>query len=188
MKRITIIALALALTLCAGCATKIVTSQEELPTAKYESVFLAAHDVDEPTGAVSIVQEIEARQAEQAEAEVADSGENYDEGEWYDEGYYEEYYEPTYYGGDSSDGFMQEGVRAGVDSDTETWYSSQVAYHEDTAQWSVDDEGYYRTDDGYYVIASDDYEKGTVINTSKGEARVLDSGTDSGNVDFYVNW
>ena len=103
--------------------------------------------------------------------------------------YSEDYSEP-YYGGGSyeSDGFKQQGIRGGVDSETETWYSSESRYHKDTAQWSTDSEGYYRDSDGYYVVSSNDYEYGTVITTSKGEARVLDDGTDSGNVDFYVAW
>ena len=105
----------------------------------------------------------------------------YEEEETY---YGEPYYEP--YSG--SDGFMQEGVREGVDSDTETWYSSNQAYHYRTGEWEVDDEGYYRDSDGYYVVASNDYEQGTVVTTSKGEAKVYDEGTDSGNIDFYVGW
>lgn len=111
------------------------------------------------------------------------------EEEYYEEEYYEEeYYDYGYSGGGSSDGFMQAGVRDGVDSDTETWYSSNQAYHYRTSEWSPDEEGYYRNSDGYYVVASSDYPEGTIIETSKGEAIVLDSGTDSGNVDFYVNW
>jgi hypothetical protein len=117
------------------------------------------------------------------------------EEEYYEEPYYEDYYyEEEYYdyggysGGGSSDGFMEQGIREGVDSDTETWYSSNQAYHYRTSEWSPDEEGYYRDSDGYYVVASDDYPEGTVIETSKGEAIVLDSGTDSGNVDFYTNW
>ena len=30
--------------------------------------------------------------------------------------------------------------------------------------------------------------KGDVVNTSKGEAKVYDDGTESGNIDMYVNW
>ena len=104
--------------------------------------------------------------------------------------YYETYYEPTYYAPSrsSGDGFMQQGVRGGVDSDTETWYSSNAAYHYRTGEWTPDSEGYYRDADGYYVVASSDYAQGEVVNTSKGEARVYDSGPASGNIDMYVNW
>lgn len=111
------------------------------------------------------------------------------EEEYYEEPYYEEYYEEEYYeSGYSGDGFMQAGVREGVDSDTETWYSSNALYHYRTPEWSPDDEGYYRDSDGYYVVASDDYPEGSVVMTSKGEAKVYDSGTNSGNIDMYVAW
>ena len=119
------------------------------------------------------VENVEALEQAQAEAEAEAEAVYYEE-------YYGSYYE--------SDGFMQDGIRAGVDSDTETWYSSNVAYHYRTSEWSTDDEGYYRDSDRYYVVASDDYAEGSVIETSKGQAKVYDSGTDSGNVDFYVDW
>ena len=184
MKRIITAATAImAALLMASCASAIA---EEPPTAKYESAFWQVRDVDEPQGAVRIVQEMEARQAAEAEA----AAEEADEGEWYDDGYYEEYYEESYSGGgwDSADGFYSQGVREGVDSATETYYSSNKARHKDTAQWTADEEGYYRDSDGYYVVASNDYEQGTVVTTSKGEAKVYDDGTDSGNIDMYVNW
>lgn len=189
MKRITntltITALALALILCAGCVTKIATSQDELPTAKYES-FWRVDDIGEPQGAVRIVAEMEQREAEAA-AEAAQGQQEAEEAEYYEKSYYEpDYgYSEDYSG---SDGFMQQGVRDGVDSDTETWYSSQVAYHYRTGEWTADDEGYYRDAEGYYVVASDDYPEGSVVTTSKGEAKVYDSGTDSGNIDMYVAW
>ena len=184
MKRI-IIALTISALLLTGCATKIVTSQEALPTAKYDSAFLAVRDVDEPTRLAEIAADVQAAEAERVAAEEAAAVED----EWmetyaeYDGGWVESY--STSYSGD---GFMQEGVRAGVDSDTETWYSSNAAYHYRTSEWTPDDEGYYRDSDGYYVVASNDYAEGTVVNTSKGEAKVYDSGTDSGNIDMYVNW
>ena len=103
--------------------------------------------------------------------------------EYYEEECYE--YSYSYY---ESDGFMRDGVRAGVDSVTETWYPERAGRHYRTDEWHMDDEGYYRTAEGYYVVASNDYPEGTVINTSKGEAQVLDDGTYSGNVDFYVGW
>lgn len=70
----------------------------------------------------------------------------------------------------------------------ETYYSSKVLYHKDTSEWILDSEGMYRTADGYYVVASNDYQKGTIINISKGKAKVLDCGCDTGTVDVYVNW
>lgn len=70
----------------------------------------------------------------------------------------------------------------------ETAYSSNVLYHVNTSEWTPDEYGFYRTDDGYYVVASSDYEQGTVIETSRGEAKVLDTGCASGVTDFYTNW
>lgn len=69
----------------------------------------------------------------------------------------------------------------------ETWYSSQALYHYRTGEWTPDSDGFYRTDEGYYVVASDAYEQGAIIETSRGLAQVLDSGCGE-NVDFYTNW
>lgn len=105
------------------------------------------------------------------------------------------YYEPTYYAPSYSgvsgdpDGLNSfVGIIDGVNGTRETAYSSQVLYHYRTSEWTPDEYGFYRTDDGYYVVASSDYEQGAIIETSRGEAMVLDSGCDSGIVDFYCNW
>lgn len=165
-----------------------ITAKAEAVTVVETPTFRYYHDWSEPKnpeGAVRIMQEIQekeaAKQAEQEAAEAAAA----------EEAYYEEYY-PDYSGSssyyDSSDGFKSQGVRGGVDSSTETWYSSNSAYHYRTSEWSVDDEGYYRDSDGYYVVASNDYGQGEVVTTSKGEAKVYDDGTYSGNIDMYVAW
>ena len=70
---------------------------------------------------------------------------------------------------------------------SETWYSSNVLRHYRTDEWTADEQGFYRTDEGYYVVASDAYEQGTVIETSRGLAQVLDSGCGE-NIDFYTNF
>ena len=70
----------------------------------------------------------------------------------------------------------------------ETYYSSNVLYHYMTPEWWLDDEGFYRTDEGYYVIAASDYEYGSVIEGSKGLCQVLDCGCDYGVSDYYVCW
>jgi hypothetical protein len=105
------------------------------------------------------------------------------------------YYEPTYYAptysgvsGDPDGLNSFVGIIDGVNGTRETAYSSQVLYHYRTSEWTPDEYGFYRTDDGYYVVASSDYEQGTIIETSRGEAMVLDSGCYSGIVDFYCNW
>ena len=106
-----------------------------------------------------------------------------------------EYYEPTYYAPSYSgvsgdpDGLNSfVGIIDGVNCTRETAYSSNVLYHYRTSEWSPDEYGFYRTDDGYYVVASNDYPEGTVIETTRGEAMVLDGGCDNGIVDFYTNW
>lgn len=128
-----------------------------------------------------IIAECEAEQAAlEAEQQAA----------WEVEQYYEPvYYEPTYYvvSGDP-DGLNSYSGRVDWNGQKETAYSSKVLYHYRTSEWTPDEYGFYRTDDGYYVVASNDYEEGTVIETSRGEAMVLDGGCDSGVVDFYVNW
>lgn len=70
----------------------------------------------------------------------------------------------------------------------ETWYSSRVLYHKDTAQWTPDANGVYRDADGYVVIASSDHAKGSLVDTSHGMGKVYDSGCASGTTDIYVNW
>ena len=74
------------------------------------------------------------------------------------------------------------------DGRTEKYYSSNVSYHDRTDEWTVDDEGFYRTDDGYYVVAASDMPQGTTFEGSKGTCVVLDSGCDEGVTDYYVAW
>lgn len=74
------------------------------------------------------------------------------------------------------------------DGRTETYYSSDALYHQDTENWDVDDEGFYRTDEGYYVVAASDMPQGTTFEGSKGTCIVLDSGCDEGVTDYYVSW
>lgn len=72
----------------------------------------------------------------------------------------------------------------------ETYYSSNVAYHYRTPEWWLDDEGFWRTSDGYYVVSVCEYEmdEGTVFEGSKGLCQVLDCGCDWGTTDYYVAW
>lgn len=114
---------------------------------------------------------------------------------WEEQQYYEyyepAYYEPQYYAPSysvPSDGLTaQSGVNY-HDGRTETYYSSNAMYHYRTSEWTVDDEGFYRTDEGYYVVAASDMEQGTVFEGSKGECIVLDSGCAEGVTDYYVRW
>lgn len=71
--------------------------------------------------------------------------------------YYEPtYYQPTYYGvsGDPDGLNSFVGIIDGVNGTRETAYSSSVLYHYRTSEWTPDEYGFYRTDDGYYVVAS----------------------------------
>ena len=111
--------------------------------------------------------------------------------------YYENYYEPTYYGTSYTPSYVQGdpdglnsfvGVVDGPNGTIETAYSSNVLYHYRTNEWTPDEYGFYRTSDGYYVVASNEYPEGTVIETSRGQAQVLDGGCDAGYIDFYTNW
>ncbi len=70
----------------------------------------------------------------------------------------------------------------------ETYYSSRVLYHYRTSEWYLDSEGFYRTAEGYYVVAASDLPQGTVVEGSKGLCCVLDSGCAAGVLDYYVSW
>ena len=72
----------------------------------------------------------------------------------------------------------------------ETWYSQKVlpggglkipGRH-------VDDRGLVCDGDGYICVASSDYKKGTIVETSLGTGKVYDSGCASGTIDIYCNW
>lgn len=98
------------------------------------------------------------------------------------------YAAPVYSASINSDGLTpQSGVNY-YDGRTETYYSSNVLYHYQTDQWNVDNEGFYRTDEGYYVVAASDMEQGTTFEGSKGTCIVLDSGCSAGVTDYYVQW
>ena len=137
----------------------------------------------------------EAEQARLEEERLAE------EQAWEAEQYYEDYstyYEPSYsetYYAEYSDAYNSDGPSREMpgyfDSYLETYYSSNVLYHYQTPEWTVDDEGFYRTDEGYYVVGVDINEGiplGTVVDTGKGEAIVADYGSGAHVHDFYTNW
>lgn len=70
----------------------------------------------------------------------------------------------------------------------ETWYSSNVAYHYRTNEWTAGSDGVYRDADGYVVVAASDKAQGSTIDTSFGPGKVYDTGCPSGTTDIYVNW
>ena len=72
----------------------------------------------------------------------------------------------------------------------ETWYSQKVlpggglkipGRH-------VDGRGLVCDGDGYICVASSDYKKGTIVETSLGTGKVYDSGCAAGTIDIYCNW
>lgn len=70
-----------------------------------------------------------------------------------------------------------------------TWYSSNDAYHYQTPEWTSGEDRIYRDADGYVVVASSDYAKGTVITgTPFGDVKVYDSGCASGTLDVYTSY
>lgn len=72
----------------------------------------------------------------------------------------------------------------------ETWYSERVlpggGLH--IPGRHTDEAGLVRDGDGYICVASVDYPKGTVVQTSLGAGKVYDSGCASGTIDIYTNW
>lgn len=70
-----------------------------------------------------------------------------------------------------------------------TWYSSRVAHHYRTDEWTPDESGVYRDSEGYAVVASSDLPQGSVVeDTPFGAAKVYDCGCPSGTLDVYVNY
>ena len=88
----------------------------------------------------------------------------------------------------SSSGLTKSGGVFNYNGRRETYYSSRVLYHYRTPEWWIDGEGFYRTSEGYYVVAASDMSQGTVFQGSKGMCQVLDSGCAAGTTDYYVSW
>lgn len=86
------------------------------------------------------------------------------------------------------DGLTQSSGVNYYDGRRETYYSSNALYHYRTSEWTVDSEGFYRTDEGYYVVAASDMSQGDTFEGSKGTCIVLDSGCAAGTTDYYTSW
>ena len=73
---------------------------------------------------------------------------------------------------------------------TETYYSQKVLPGGGLAipGRHIASDGTIRDADGYIVLASDDYPRGTVVETSRGAGKVYDTGSGSGNIDLYTDW
>lgn len=111
--------------------------------------------------------------------------------------YWQESWEQQYWMDyDTSDGVSADEFRwLGVveqDGTRYTWYSQNVlpggGLDELNANGRHVEGGYVVDGDGYIAVASSDYEKGTVIETPFGTAKVYDTGCASGTVDVYTNF
>lgn len=116
--------------------------------------------------------------------------------------YYEEpvYYEPTYtpsYTAENTPNIEDVDFKsAGVvyqDGVRYTYYSERVLPGGGLTELNnngrtVNEQGFVTDGDGYLAVASNDYPKGTKLDTPWGAAVVYDSGCDSGTVDMYVSW
>ena len=73
---------------------------------------------------------------------------------------------------------------------TETYYSQKVLPGGGLAipGRHIASDGTIRDADGYIVLASDDYPRGTVVETSLGAGKVYDTGSGSGNIDLDPDW
>ena len=73
---------------------------------------------------------------------------------------------------------------------TETYYSQKVLPGGGLAipGRHIASDGTIRDADGYIVLASDDYPRGTVVETSLGAGKVYDTGSGSGNIYLYTDW
>ena len=129
-------------------------------------------------------------------AEIAQEAWYWEEEYWEPEYYEADYYEPYWMDYDTSDGISaQEFQWLGVveeDGVKYTWYSQNVlpggGLDELNANGRHVEGGYVVDGDGYIAVASSDYEKGTVIDTPFGAAKVYDTGCASGTVDVYTDF
>ena len=72
----------------------------------------------------------------------------------------------------------------------ETYYSQRVlpGHGLNIPGRHVASDGTIRDGNGYLCVASSDYPKGTVVQTSLGTAIVYDTGCASGTIDIYTDW
>lgn len=167
-----------------------VSKNQERDVTRVMEVSMQAQDLQEE--AVDDIQDILDEYVEE-ESEPLDEYdvymEDYEDSYYVDttwEEYQEDYWSPAYEV--PSDGLNSfTGVNY-HDGRTETYYSSNVLYHYRTPEWTLDEEGFWRTEEGYYVVAASDMEQGTTFEGSKGTCIVLDSGCNAGVTDYYVAW
>lgn len=74
-----------------------------------------------------------------------------------------------------------------------TWYSQRVLPGGGLDELNsngrhVDEDGLIRDADGFIAVASSDHEQGDVVATPWGDAKVYDTGCDSGVIDVYTDF
>lgn len=79
------------------------------------------------------------------------------------------------------------------ESHTYTWYSERVlpggGLDDLNANGRHSEDGFVKDGDGYIAVASCDYEKGTIIDTPFGQAKVYDTGyLQPGQIDVYTSF
>lgn len=178
-----------------GCTTsavqdKVILQKSDLSDA---NTMIAVQDKPEPIkNSSSLLEKME--QSKIASIEIKENIEEVEEVVEYPvEEEYDNYYDSSYTYADgngytSDSGLTQQSGVNYYNGRTETYYSSNVLYHYRTSEWTVDNEGFYRTADGYYVVAASDMPQGTTFEGSKGTCIVLDSGCSEGVTDYYVAW
>lgn len=170
----------------AGCAAASAQQEAERPTVGFRYVCDWGKS-PEPQGAARIVAEAQQREAEKAAQEQRDAQEAAEaaQPEWEAA---QEYYEPSQGvtsvqgnpdGLNSFDGVYEYGDHV------ETYYSTRAVYDD---QLVVDEQGFYRTEEGYYVVASSEHAEGEHVQISQGEAVVMDSGPEAGVIDVHTAW
>lgn len=188
---IALLAVAAASAALIGCTT---ASASDAPARGYEFRDISDYFAPRvPSGAVRVKQEMDARAAQEAaEAEriAADEAAVQET---------HEYHETVYYGGnDYGNPFKSQGV-AEDGRYSYGWYSQNVlpggGLDELNANGRhVDDStGYVVDGDGYIAVAMDGVDKGTIVETPWGEAKVYDrvEGDDApytGFVDVYTDF
>lgn len=161
---------------------------DSLPTCTEESIQKedAFLKIVEKRHNQNIVEPAEEEVIEETYYEDSYVEEDYDES--YEEETYEEEYVETYSTTYSPEYLMNMGVV--YDGGWRyTWYSEKVLPGSGLnipGRWS--DGNFVRDGEGYICVASEDFAKGTVLETPWGTAKVYDCGCAHGTIDMYVSW
>ena len=89
-----------------------------------------------------------------------------------------------------SGGLTPQKGRITYNGHTETYYSQRVLPGGGLGipGRHIASDGTIRDSGNYIVLASDDYPKGTVVQTSLGPGKVYDTGSGRGNIDLFTDW